>query len=244
MKSILTFFLLLLFVVFWAPINFIWGQGKSLERLSDKENEAYVLYQQGHYKEACDLYISCSQNRKKDLTEQVLRGLVIFFLIDIIGILLFLYAEKRKAYRLLVEKNTAIAKLPVVNASIINFSESTSASKDSILLEALQKKLEIEKVYLDGDLTIESLSSELGTNRNILSKIINHHLGKTFPSLINQYRINEAIRMLGDPSNKKYTIEAVAQMCGYNNRQVFHNAFKKETGLTPISFRDVALSRD
>ncbi len=244
MKVVTKAFSLLLIVVFLFLGNSSTAKGKGSERLSDKEAEAFSLYEQGLYKEACEVYIANSQWRNDTLTEHVLRGLVVFFLIDIIGILLFLYAEKRKAYRLLVDRNTECAKRPVVNTAIIDFSELMANGKDQDILEGLQQKLEVEKVYLDGDLTIETLSTALGTNRNVLSKLVNHHLGRSFPALINQYRINEAIRLLGNPSTQNYTIEAVAQMCGYNNRQVFHNAFKKETGLTPVAFRDVVQTRD
>lgn len=234
----------LLLVSFLTLSNSAIAKGKGAERLSDKEAEAFSLYEQGHYKEACELYIANTQSRNDTLSDHVLRGLVVFFLIDIIGILLFLYVEKRKAYRLLVDRNTECAKRPVVNTAVIEFSEPMADGKDQAILEGLQQKLEVDKVYLDSDLTIESLSMALGTNRNVLSKLVNHHLGRTFPALVNQYRVNEAIRLLGNPSTQNYTIEAIAQMCGYNNRQVFHNAFKKETGLTPVAFREVASTRN
>ena len=50
--------------------------------------------------------------------------------------------------------------------------------------------------------------------------------------------------MLNDETNKKYTMQAISEMCGYKNRQVFYVAFKKETGVTPTEFVKMKSSRD
>lgn len=237
--------LVVTFILLWlVPLKGM-SQGKASQKLSDQEAMAYKLYENGDYKQACDIYIQTTQAHNKEHSSEILRGLVLFFLVDIIGILFFLYIEKRKAYRLLVDKNADCAKRPVMNVGTIDFNDSDySEGKDRQILEELQRLFEVEKVYLDGDITIESLATMLGTNRNVLSKIVNQHLKRTFPALLNMYRVNEAVRLLTEEKSRNYTIEAVAQMCGYNNRQVFHSAFKKETGLTPMEFRGVAMSKD
>ena len=245
MNSSLKHLLVALLISFATATPTLFAQGKATEQIQKKEKQAFLLYQQGQYKEACDIYVETSQLHNDILNERIIRGLVIFLLVDIIGVLFFLYVEKRKAYLLLVNKNTEYASRPLVNTVAIDFSSADLAEgKDRQILEELLHKMEVEKLYLDSDLSIETLSSQLKTNRNVLSKLVNHHLGRSFPSLINQYRINEAVRLLNDPKTQNYTIEAIAQMCGYNNRQVFHSAFKKETGVTPIVFRDLANSKD
>lgn len=236
--------LALLVVVFLSPQPSL-GQGKAANHLSEQEKYAHQLYLQGRYKEACDIYVLTTSSHHDILRDRVVVGLAAFLLIDVIGALFFLYVEKRKAYRLLVEKTTECARRPVVNTAAITFNDADEVQgHERLLLDGLQQKLEVDKVYLDSDLTIESLAAALGTSRAILSKLVNQHLGRTFPTLINQYRINEAVRLLSHHKTRQYTIEAIAQMCGYNNRQVFHQAFKKETGITPMAFRDVAESAD
>lgn len=228
-----------------ASIGLCRAQGKSAIKLSDQEKTAYSLYQEGRYKEACDIYITTTEAHNSVQSTRLVVGLTIFLLVDVIGVLFFLYVEKRKAYRLLVDKNADCAQRPVMSMTAIDFDAvDVSEGRDRQLIEQLHELLEVDKVYLDSDLTIESLATRVGANRNVVSKLVNQHLGRTFPSLLNQYRVNEAVRLLTDPSTKNYTIEAIAQMCGYNNRQVFHSAFKKETGLTPTEFRGVAMSRD
>lgn len=237
--------LLLLLLILVVPSGLCHGQGKSSTRLSDQEKRAFSLYEEGRYQEACDIYIATTKAHNSVQNSRIMAGMTIFLLVDVIGVLFFLYVEKRKAYRLLVDKNADCAQRPVMSMSAIDFeSVDVSEGRDRQLLETLHQLLEGDKVYLDSDLTIESLASRMSTNRNVVSKLVNQHLGRTFPALLNQYRVNEAVRLLTDSRSSNYTIEAIAQMCGYNNRQVFHSAFKKETGLTPTEFRDVARSRD
>lgn len=221
------------------------AQGKSAPRLTDEEQKAYQLYTQGSYQQACEILLRTTHLRSAEHSSRIVYGLSVFFLVDIVGILFFLYIEKRKAYRLLVDKNADCAKRPVMNTAAIDFEGAdVSDGKDRQILEALQRLFELDKVYLESDLTIEALAQRLGTSRNVLSKVVNHHLGRTFPALLNQYRINEAVRLLTEGKSQNYTIEAVAQMSGYNNRQVFYSAFKKETGITPTEFRSAAISKD
>lgn len=221
------------------------AQGKAALRIDNQEDQAQWLYEQGEYQQACEILMATAQARHEKHSNRVIHGITLFFLIDIIGILFFLYIEKRKAYKLLVDKNSDCARRPVMNTATIDFANTNIAEgKDQVFLEELQRLFESEKIYLDSDLTIESLASRMGTNRSILSKLINQHLGRTFPTLLNQYRVGEAVRLLTDAKCSNYTIEAIGQMCGYNNRQVFHSAFKKEAGLSPSEFRNVARSQD
>jgi len=50
--------------------------------------------------------------------------------------------------------------------------------------------------------------------------------------------------LLTNNKTSNYKMEVISDMCGFNNRQVFHAAFKKETGLTPNDFRKMASNTD
>lgn len=242
LKKIYSAFFIIMLLCF-SPSLF--AQGKANKEIEKQEKLATSLYEQGKYKEACDIYISTNKIRNGENQSKILRGIASFFLVDIIGILFFLYIEKRKACKLLVEKNKMCASRPVINASTINYQDSDLDNEnEKQLLEHLQQLFEKDKIYLDSELTIESLSSRLGVNRNLISRIVNQRIGCSFPTLLNHYRINEAIRLLTNNETKNYKMEAISLMSGYNNRQVFHSAFKKETGLTPTEFKNVSQSND
>lgn len=74
--------------------------------------------------------------------------------------------------------------------------------------------------------------------------MVNSYFGKNFPSLLNEYRVREAIRMLSDRSYHKYKLEEIGEISGYKNRQVFYCVFKKMTGVVPSDFRKMYNNKD
>jgi len=71
---------------------------------------------------------------------------------------------------------------------------------------------------------------------NHLSQVINQQSGKNFFKFINEYRVEEAKRLLTDQSTQKYTILAIAYDCGFNSKSSFNTIFKQYTGKTPSDF--------
>lgn len=108
------------------------------------------------------------------------------------------------------------------------------------ILNALKSAMENDKAYLDAELNIQKLAVIVGTNKTTLSHIINNCLRQNFSTFLNKYRIREAVRLLSDKRMRNHKVEAIGEMSGYNNRQVFHAAFKKEMGITPTHFRKIS----
>lgn len=106
------------------------------------------------------------------------------------------------------------------------------------ILDNMQKLISEKVFFLQKDLDIDRLSEILKTNSTYLSQVINEDFGKNFFHFVNDLRIEEAKKHFGDKSNDKYTIEAIANSCGFNSRSSFHSAFKKATGYTPAEFRN------
>ena len=102
--------------------------------------------------------------------------------------------------------------------------------------------MENEKPYLDDELTIQTLASRFGMPEKELSILINHHLGKHFFDFINEYRIDEAKKILDNPNNKELTILEILYQVGFNSKSSFYTAFKKATNQTPTEYRKSALS--
>jgi len=102
---------------------------------------------------------------------------------------------------------------------------------DLKLILALKSKMEDERVFTDSTITLDKIAKQLGTNRSTLSKAINSGLGVNFSTFLNSYRIKEAIRLLNENNAQSYKLESIGRMCGFKSRQVFHRAFKNETGM-------------
>jgi AraC-like DNA-binding protein len=106
------------------------------------------------------------------------------------------------------------------------------------LLDRLQQHMQTTKPYLEPELTLEELSTQLSLRPKILSQVINENTGQNFFDFINRYRIGEAKRMLTDPTDKKITVQEVLYVVGFNSKSSFNTLFKKYTGLTPSEFKN------
>lgn len=110
-------------------------------------------------------------------------------------------------------------------------------SKASAMEELLKKVLEDEKPFLDTHFTINALAILMKTNRMYVSVLLNDYVGQSFYSLINSYRIDEAVRILDGTESMKYSIEGIAHSVGFKSKSTFIKHFRVKTGLTPGEYR-------
>lgn len=67
------------------------------------------------------------------------------------------------------------------------------------LIAGILQLLEKEECWLQPDFTIEKAAKQLGTNSSYLSYVVNHHLGKSFSTLLNEYRVRRACLLMENP---------------------------------------------
>jgi AraC-like DNA-binding protein len=113
---------------------------------------------------------------------------------------------------------------------------------DAASAEEIKTKIlylfEVEKIYRDEDLSLQTLSARLSLPAHHLSWVINEVLGFTFSRLVNSYRVNEVKKRLGDPDEAGRTILDIAFEAGFNTKTAFNKVFKQQTGITPSEFRE------
>ena len=230
-------------------------------KIADSLSDFQLVLSKAKYAEL----IKKNQKQVEEVYEKTMKenkiktGILFFVLLDMLGLFFFLFLEKRRAYFLLVKKNMEWAKensaykklLPIQhdiyeqeNSLLQNNVAPTCDKKEKEILIRLIEMMENEKAFLNSEISIQHIAKTLGTSRNCLSRLINSYFEKTFPALLNEYRVKEAIKLLIDSKSSKFTLEAIGEMSGYKNRQVFHSVFKKETGLTPNDFRQMSISKD
>lgn len=107
------------------------------------------------------------------------------------------------------------------------------------LKEVLEKYMLAEKPFLDPRCSLSSLSQELSISPNHLSQLINESYNQNFFDFINEYRIEESKRLLGENGFRKKTILEIAYEVGINSKTTFNKAFKKFTGVTPSEYRNL-----
>jgi AraC-like DNA-binding protein len=103
--------------------------------------------------------------------------------------------------------------------------------------------MEPEKIYTDGDLTIQKLAAKLSIPVQHLSQVVNEQLNQNILDFINKHRVEEAKRRLLDPASKHLSILAIAEDVGFNSKSAFNAVFKKHTKTTPSEFRKSVASR-
>lgn len=104
------------------------------------------------------------------------------------------------------------------------------------ITQGLKVLMEEEKIYIQPDLKLSDLASKIKVSTHTLSQFLNERLGKSFPSYINEYRIQEAKQLI--QSDHRIKLEAVAYDSGFNSKSTFNSAFKKITGVTPSKFKE------
>lgn len=122
-----------------------------------------------------------------------------------------------------------------VDKDIVPLKPIKKSTKQSVKnLEKVTLYMQTEKPYLNPEISLQKLALGLGFSDKKLSQIINQHTGKHFFDYVNEYRITDAKKLL---KNKELTVLEVLYDVGFNSKSSFYTAFKKETNLTPTSFR-------
>jgi AraC-like DNA-binding protein len=95
------------------------------------------------------------------------------------------------------------------------------------LFNQISKLVTDEKLYLEADISLSSLSQLIGKTTQTTSEVINQYAKRNFNDFINFYRIQEAKRLLLDTNSKHFTISSIAFDIGFSSLSSFNSAFKK-----------------
>ncbi len=83
-------------------------------------------------------------------------------------------------------------------------------------------------------ITLEDVSVETGMSKRGLEKAFLKHLERTPAEALRRFRLDAAKLMLTDTNDK---IDAIAYNCGYSNSSNLSFAFRKDTGMSPRTYR-------
>ncbi|OPB89302.1 hypothetical protein BB021_04665 [Elizabethkingia ursingii] len=200
-------------------------------------NNQFII---SHSENELDLSESKVYSLKKELIIILIMGVIV-----IVSLRLYFYRknkELKKSYLRLI-KRLKVGELHSHKPKIedVNFLSNRngiglSSEKEQLIIRKLANFESSEK-FLKKNITLSYLAHQLNTNHKYLSQIINKDKEKNFNSYINQLRIKYILdKLYNNPLYKEYKISYLAEECGYSSTQVFINAFKKETGMTPSYF--------
>ena len=103
-------------------------------------------------------------------------------------------------------------------------------------LQRLNYMFQVEKIYRNGRMSLDSLAERLGLQPHQLSAIVNSRLGRSFTELVADYRVEEVKKRLADPAEKANILN-IAYDAGFGTKASFNRIFKERTGQTPSEFR-------
>ncbi|PJZ52791.1 helix-turn-helix domain-containing protein [Leptospira adleri] len=104
----------------------------------------------------------------------------------------------------------------------------------------LHHLLHNERIFLDEDLRLPSVAEELGLTTHQLSAFLNRHLQTNFNTLVNIFRVKEAMKLLEEESSR--SIISIGMAVGFNSLSTFQRAFMNLVRMTPTCYRENVLS--
>jgi AraC-like DNA-binding protein len=115
-------------------------------------------------------------------------------------------------------------------------SHAASARVSSLFIELLERQFPIESPHQKLKLrTAKDYADMLAIHVNHLNKVLKENIGKTTTDLISSRVVQEAKILL---KQTDWNISEIAYSLGFEEVAHFSNFFRKQTGLSPVSFRN------
>ena len=117
-----------------------------------------------------------------------------------------------------------------------SFEEKTDSGLTKMFSE-IEKIMLSKKLYLNPKLNLKGFSIEVNLSQRQVSQAINSVGLKNFYAYVNDYRIEEAKRLLNDKELiEKFSISTIAAEVGYNSRASFYKNFNTYTNQSPTEY--------
>lgn len=154
-----------------------------------------------------------------------------------LGFYYFTYRRKYNIEKKFVEHNAT----DVIRRDKAGSDEKYKSIKLSVedcrrLADSLEQIMSNERLYIHSDLKLADLAKAIGTSTHTLSYLFNQYLKRNYYDYINDYRIAEFKRLANTDEYARYTLSALAELCGFSSRASFFRYFKKATGITPNEY--------
>ena len=91
----------------------------------------------------------------------------------------------------------------------------------------------IKKRFSEQHISLEGLAGELFVSKSYLSQKFHDETGCTFSTLLNKYRLQQAILLL---NSGRYRVSETAQQTGFNDYKNFNAVLKKYMGCTATEY--------
>ncbi len=132
-----------------------------------------------------------------------------------------------------------IAKLTGKKLQQIYTRSISHLTNDNVYFKELNFLMKEAKIYREPYLGLDSMAQKLNISSNYLSQLVNKLGGCNFTDYVSSFRIEDAKSKLRDPRFVNYTVIDIALESGFNSKSTFYSTFKKMTGISPNSYRQM-----
>lgn len=144
--------------------------------------------------------------------------------------------KRNRNPRLLSEYNPIIVekKEQAISKTLAN--DTINDTTEKYILDGLEN-LENKLIFLEKNITLGKLATELNTNVKYLSIVIKKNKAENFRNYINQLRINYIVEKLSTQDEfSKYKISHLSDLCGYSSPATFTKSFFEIMKQTPSDY--------
>lgn len=99
----------------------------------------------------------------------------------------------------------------------------------------MQNKIISEGHFKSPTLNRDGIAEATGLSRAMVSKLIGLFTGLSANDYINKLRVEYSVKMI--KNHPEWTIDAIAESCGYVRRATYYSHFNKFFGITPAQYR-------
>ena len=161
----------------------------------------------------------------------VLFSISFFFLISYSTISLYTYGVSKDVER--VEEAEASEELRVKSEEFATEITQTRPH-DPAITEAVDQWIESGH-YREHNLTLGIVARQMAVPQKQLQEWLRQSEYRKLAGLVTTLRIEEAQRVLVE--HRDWSVESVADYCGFNDRKYFHQVFQQYTGTTPAKYQ-------
>jgi AraC-like DNA-binding protein len=155
-----------------------------------------------------------------------------FIMLGMAYLILFYYIKKPSLF--ILDKNILTEK---EETSLKYTKQNLSETTRKEYLKKIEEYFVLRKPYLEESISLSEISAKIGISSHHFSMTINIEKNRNFYNFINDYRIEEAKKILEDKNISSTTILEIAYKSGFQSKSVFNRVFKQITGKSPKDYR-------
>ena len=145
-----------------------------------------------------------------------------------------LSGDMRNLYSALLEMDPEGLRRWFVSLCLTFHEKLTSARNQSMQSVVARAKEYVRNHYMEEGLSLDDICQELGVSNSYFSTMFKKETGKSFVAWLTDYRMEQAVRLLIETSEKSYMI---AKKTGYTDPNYFSYVFKRKFGVAPSKYR-------